>query len=150
MTTFVIRQASTADVPQLKDLMLSYIVDFYQQPRPNEAELVGLIQHLIENPSSGLQFVAEENGELLGFSTLYFTFSTLKVKKAAILNDLFVSPCARGKKIGEALFQRNLNYIRENDFASMTWETAKDNVVAQALYNKMGGQLSEWLVYEIH
>ncbi|RTR34092.1 GNAT family N-acetyltransferase [Robertmurraya yapensis] len=146
----MIRQASTADVPQLKDLMLSYIVDFYHQQKPNEDELVGLIHHLINNPSSGLQFVAEENGELLGFSTLYFTFSTLKVKKAAILNDLFVSPSARGIKIGEALFQKNVDYIRANDFASMTWETAKDNVVAQGLYNKMGGQLSEWLVYEIH
>lgn len=149
MTTFVIRQASEGDVPQLKELMLKYIVDFYQQPKPNEDELVGLIQHLINNPSAGLQFVAVENGELLGFSTLYFTFSTLKVKKAAILNDLFVSPSARGKKIGEALFQRNLDYKRENDLASMTWETAKDNVVAQVLYNKMGGKLSEWLVYEI-
>jgi len=29
-----------------------------------------------------------------------------------------------------------------------TWETAKDNLVAQSLYNKMDGQLSEWLVYE--
>lgn len=146
----IIRQASEQDIPQLKDLMLAYIVDFYQQPKPNQDELVGLIQHLIDNPSSGLQFVAEEDGELLGFSTLYFTFSTLKVKKAAILNDLFVSPFARGKKVGEALFQRNLDYIRDNNFASMTWETAKDNVVAQALYNKMGGQLSGWLVYEIH
>ncbi|WP_449620925.1 N-acetyltransferase family protein [Robertmurraya sp. Marseille-Q9965] len=146
----LIRQASEQDIPQLKELMLLYIVDFYQQPKPNQDELVGLIQHLIDNPSSGLQFVAEEEGELLGFSTLYFTFSTLKVKKAAILNDLFVSPRARGKKVGEALFQRNLNYIRDNNFASMTWETAKDNVIAQSLYNKMGGQLSEWLVYEIH
>lgn len=149
MTTIVIRQASEQDIPQLKELMLAYIVDFYQQPKPSEDELIRLIQHLMTNPSAGLQFVAEENGDLQGFSTLYFTFSTLKVKKAAILNDLFVSPLARGKKIGEALFQRNLDYIRENNFSSMTWETAKDNVVAQALYNKMGGQLSEWLVYEI-
>lgn len=31
----------------------------------------------------------------------------------------------------------------------MTWETAKDNFVAQGLYNKMGGRQSDWLVYEI-
>ncbi|MDF2904077.1 MAG: GCN5-related N-acetyltransferase, partial [Bacillus sp. (in: firmicutes)] len=76
-------------------------------------------------------------------------FSTLKVKKQAILNDLYVVPNARGKKVGEKLFQNSLDYIRENDFSSMTWETAKDNVVAQSLYNKMGGELSEWLFYEI-
>ncbi|WP_407928639.1 GNAT family N-acetyltransferase [Alkalihalobacterium elongatum] len=50
---------------------------------------------------------------------------------------------------GEALFQTCLNYIRENDFSSMTWETAQDNIAAQSLYEKMGGQRSEWIVYEI-
>nr|WP_236619641.1 GNAT family N-acetyltransferase [Bacillus sp. 1NLA3E] len=129
--------------------MKQYIVDFYKQPEPKENELIGLINYLLKNPSSGLQFVAEENGELLGFTTLYFTFSTLKVKKQAILNDLYVVPYARGKKVGEKLFQTSLDYIRENDFSSMTWETATDNVVAQSLYNKMGGELSEWLFYEI-
>ena len=145
----IIRPASTRDVEVLKELMHQYIVDFYKQPKPNEEDLLGLIHHLLENPSSGLQFVAEEEGQLLGFSTLYFTFSTLKVKRQAILNDLFVVPDARGKKVGEKLFQRSVDYIREHDFASMTWETSKDNIIAQSLYDKMGGKLSEWLVYEI-
>ncbi|TCJ01320.1 GNAT family N-acetyltransferase [Cytobacillus praedii] len=144
-----IRPATNQDVNELYILMMQYIVDFYKQPEPNENELKGLITHLLENPSAGLQLIAEENGEFLGFSTLYFTFSTLKVKRQAILNDLFVVPHARVKKIGERLFQRNLDYIRENDFSSMTWETAKDNIAAQALYKKLGGNLSEWLFYEI-
>ncbi|MFD2680316.1 GNAT family N-acetyltransferase [Bacillus seohaeanensis] len=145
----VIRPASNQDVPELYNLMRQYIVDFYEQPEPNENDLKGLINHLLDNPSSGLQFVAEENGELVGFATLYFTFSTLSVKRQAILNDLFVAPNVRGKKVGEKLFQTSLDYIRENDFSSMTWETAKDNVVAQSLYNKMGGKLAQWLFYEI-
>jgi ribosomal protein S18 acetylase RimI-like enzyme len=150
MNDIVIRPAATGDVERLKELMVQYIVDFYNQPQPNDEDLVGLIQHLQGNPHAGLQYVAEEKGQLLGFSTLYFTFSTLKVKRQAILNDLFVIPEARGKKVGEELFQKSLDYIRENQFASMTWETSKDNVIAQSLYNKMGGKLSEWLVYEIH
>jgi ribosomal protein S18 acetylase RimI-like enzyme len=145
----VIRTAMKQDVSELHELMMQYIVDFYQQPAPKEKDLKDLILHLLENPPSGLQFVAEHQGELVGFATLYFTFSTLKVKRQAVLNDLFVIPNARGKKIGEKLFQACLEYIRENDFASMTWETAKDNKIAQSLYNKMGGKLSEWLLYEI-
>lgn len=146
----VIRPVSKEDVSELYKLMKQYIVDFYKQPEPKEDDLKGLIIHLLEKPSSGLQFVAEENGDLLGFTTLYFTFSTLKVKRAAILNDLFVVPEARGKKVGEKLFRTNLDYIRQNAFSYMTWETAKDNIIAQTLYNKMGGKLSEWLVYEIN
>ena len=134
---------------ELLDLMKEYIVDFYQQPAPDEQDLKGLIEVLLEDPSKGLQFVAEQDGKLIGFTTLYFTFSTLKVKRAAILNDLFVKPEVRGQKVGELLFKAALDYIRQNDFSSMTWETAKDNMIAQSLYRKMGGQLSEWLVYEI-
>jgi GNAT superfamily N-acetyltransferase len=92
--------------------------------------------HLLENPSSGLQFMAEHQEELLGFATLYFTFSTLKVNRQAILNHLYVIPNARGQKIGEKLFQACLEYIRENEFASMTWETAKNNLVAQSFTTK--------------
>lgn len=149
MNSLTFRPASESDIPQLYDLMVQYIVDFYQKPQPNESDLKNLSQHLIDNPSAGLQFVAESDGKLVGFATLYFTFSTLQVKRAAILNDLFVSDDARGKKVGEQLFEECLSFIRENDFAYMTWETAKDNVVAQGLYKKMGGELSEWLVYEI-
>lgn len=108
-----------------------------------------MIADLIDNQTLGLQFVAVKAGELLGFATLYFSMSTLQVKKTAILNDLFVLDSARGQQLGEQLFQACLFYIRENDFAYMTWETAKDNVIAQSLYKKMGGQLSEWLTYEM-
>jgi ribosomal protein S18 acetylase RimI-like enzyme len=145
----IVRQATNQDILELYKLITEYIVDFYKQPMPDESELKGLIQHLLENPSVGLQFVAEFDGQLVGFATLYFTFSTLRVKKQAILNDLYVKSDIRGKRVGEKLFQACLHYIRENDFCSMTWETAKDNKVAQSLYNKMGGEISPWLFYEI-
>lgn len=145
----VIRPAVQEDVPLLYSLMNAYITDFYQQKEPEEKELKELIRHLLSNPAAGLQFVAEANGKLVGFATLYFTFSTLQVKKQAILNDLFVIPEVRGRKIGEQLFQTCLNKIRENDYCSMIWETGKDNLVAQSLYKKMGGEQSDWLYYEI-
>jgi ribosomal protein S18 acetylase RimI-like enzyme len=144
-----IRPVNQEDSSQLKNLMIQYIVDFYQRPQPDKKDLQNLISHLIENPVVGMQFVAEKDDELIGFATLYFTFSTLQVKKAAILNDLFVAPIGRGQKVGEQLFQCCLTFIRENGYAYMTWETDKDNQVAQGLYNKMGGKISDWLVYEI-
>jgi len=149
MDKILYRPSIESDIPQLYDLMVEYIVDFYKQPQPNELELKKLIQHLIDHPSIGLQFVAEREGKLVGFATLYFTFSTLQVKKAAILNDIFVLDSARGQKVGEHLFETCLLYIREHNFAYMTWETAKDNLIAQGLYNKMGAEQSEWIVYEI-
>ncbi len=149
MAELILRNAEERDIPELFDLMVQYIVDFYKKPMPDETELKNLIRHLLEHPETGLQFVAEKDGQLLGFATLYFTFSTLQVKRAAILNDLFIKESARGERAGEQLFKKCLAFIRENDFAYMTWETGKDNLAAQGLYNKMGGKQSDWLVYEI-
>ncbi|RXI98591.1 GNAT family N-acetyltransferase [Anaerobacillus alkaliphilus] len=149
MSQFIIRQVVKEDAKDLVQLMKNYIVDFYQKPEPKEEDVEALIHRLIMEPSSGIQFVAEKEEKLVGFATLYFSFSTLQLKKVAILNDMFINEDARGEKIGEQLFQTSLSYIRENDFAYMTWETAKDNLIAQSLYNKMGGKISEWLVYEM-
>jgi GNAT superfamily N-acetyltransferase len=149
MNDIIIRRVQTEDALQLANLMNTYIVDFYKKQKPSEDSLHDLIRNLLDQPTSGIQFVAERNGKLLAFATIYFSFSTLQLKKVAILNDMFVSEEARGQKLGEKLFETCLIFIRENDFAYMTWETAKDNLIAQSLYNKMGGTLSEWLVYEI-
>jgi ribosomal protein S18 acetylase RimI-like enzyme len=145
-----IRNAKKDDIPRLIELMNQYIVDFYKCPHPSESSLKELINHLLENPYEGIQFVAEiETNRLVGFATLYFTFNTLEVKRVAFLHDLFVTPNTRGQKIGESLFNACLSYIREKDYSHMIWETAHDNEVAQKLYDKVGAKKQVWLNYEI-
>lgn len=152
MTTFTIRQVVLEDLEQLKGLMLRYIVDFYKGKTPEGTKLENHIKHLLSSKEAGTQFVAEtEDGVLAGFATLYFSFSTTRVQKIAILNDLFVDAAYRGCGLGEKLFQQVLNYTKKEGYAYMSWQTAVDNTSAQALYKKMGGKNinSEWIHYEI-
>lgn len=144
-----IRQAKEEDVAELHGLMKQYIVDFYEKAEPTAQEVKAHIRYLLANPAAGLQFVAEEDGRLLGFATLYFSFSTLQLKRQAIMNDLFVTAEARGKKVGEKLFRACVSYTRDNNLAYMSWETGLDNVRAQAFYDKMGGTISDQVYYEI-
>lgn len=67
----------------------------------------------------------------------------------AILYDLYVTSAARGQQIGEKLLQHSIDYIRENNYSHMIWETAHDNLAAQALYDKVGADKAVWLNYEI-
>ncbi|TYR81631.1 GNAT family N-acetyltransferase [Priestia megaterium] len=145
----VIRPVAEADVERLASLMKEYIVDFYQRPEPPRKAIISYIERLLSHPSTGVQFVAEQDNKLVGFATLYITFSTLSLKETAILNDLYVSPLNRGNKVGEQLFQTCASYVNEHQLAGMTWETAHDNHVAQRLYEKLGGKQSEWLHYEL-
>lgn len=152
MATFKIRPVVLEDVEQLNSLMLRYIVDFYKGKTPIGTKLQDHIKHLLDSDEAGTQFVAEtDDGRLAAFATLYFSFSTTRVQKIAILNDLFVDAEFRGAGLGEKLFQHVLDYTKKEGYAYMSWQTAIDNTSAQALYKKMGGKNinSEWIHYEI-
>lgn len=128
--------------------MNEYIVDFYRRPLPPVEKVQALIQMCLDG-EKGVQFVVEQNGKLLGFATLYFTYSTLSAQKATVMNDLYVVEEARGTGAAAALFEACHAYTRENGFAFMSWETARDNLRAQRFYEKMGGTRGDWFTYEI-
>ncbi|MCR8642594.1 GNAT family N-acetyltransferase [Paenibacillus sp. N1-5-1-14] len=148
MGTVAIRSVHKKDIPQLKELMISYIVDFYKSPQPSAGKLDGLIETLLKH-QAGIQFVAESEGKLVGFTTLYFTYSTLRASKVLVLNDLYVDEAYRGAGVAQRLFQTCKEYATHNGFASISWETASDNERAQRFYEKMGGKKGDWLVYSI-
>jgi GNAT superfamily N-acetyltransferase len=150
MTQVSIREATMQDIPQLKTLMLAYIVDFYEYRQPEDEKLNGLIQMLLEQ-KEGIQFVAEtEEGTLVGFATLYFTFSTLRASKIAIMNDLYVIESERGQGAAAKLFAACKGYAARNNYANLSWTTHKENFRGQKFYDKMGGELGEWLSYSIN
>lgn len=143
-----IRNAQQEDTTQLRSLMLEYIVDFYKSPRPNEEKLEGLI-HMLLNQEKGIQFVAEEEGKIKGFATLYFTYSTTRVAPITVMNDLYVAEDSRGTTAAQGLFKACQSYSVENGYAAMLWETAEDNSRAQRFYEKMGGKKGSFLTYSI-
>ncbi|MBM7655460.1 GNAT family N-acetyltransferase [Neobacillus cucumis] len=143
-----IRSVEHYDLNQLTDLMYQYIVDFYKRPKPPIEKIHNLIETLLEK-NSGIQFVAEQDGKLIGFATLYFSFSTTKADKITIMNDLFVVENARGTGVAHELFKRCETYTKENRYAYMSWVTSTDNYRAQKFYEKMGGSLENWLNYSI-
>lgn len=84
-----VRPAEKKDREELTKLMYEYIVDFYQRPRPAVEKVHDLIDMLLEK-EEGIQFVAEKEGKLTGFATLYFTYNTTRADKITVMNDLYV------------------------------------------------------------
>lgn len=148
MSDFVVRMAGHSDVPELKRLMTEYIVDFYKMPRPLDDKLQALIGMLLFR-QEGIQFVASQNGQLVGFATLYFSFSTTKADKITILNDLYVDERLRGTGVAQFLFEACHAYTKEHEYAYMSWVTASNNKRAQRFYDKMGGQTGDWIHYSV-
>ena len=55
-------------------------------------------RELIADPDKeGLQLIArDDDGRAVGFATVFWTWSTLSAARLGVMNDLFVSPDARG------------------------------------------------------
>ncbi|MFE6798367.1 GNAT family N-acetyltransferase [Paenibacillus chitinolyticus] len=146
--SLVIRNAEVDDLNGLSELMYEYIVGFYKKPRPDIEKLHQLILTLLKK-KEGVQFVALQDGKLIGFATLYFTFSTMKADRYTVMNDLFVIESLRDTEVEAQLFLECQKYTKEHQYTHMSWITAADNKRAQRLFDKMGGIQGDWINYSI-
>jgi GNAT superfamily N-acetyltransferase len=91
----------------------------------------------------------DEGGVILGYACLYWHFSSLAAVETVLMNDLFVSPEARGRGIGRALIEASREVARARGAAWLEWATAPDNHTAQRLYDSLPTEKSTWLEYEL-
>jgi GNAT superfamily N-acetyltransferase len=144
--------AGEGDLDDLLPLMRAYC-DFYAVAPTDEA-LLALSRALIDDPDhEGVQLVARApDGAAVGFATVFWTWSTTRGARIGVMNDLFVAPHARGAgagRVGEALIAGCADCARAHGAVSLTWQTALDNERAQALYDRIGAQRSQWLDYDL-
>tara|TARA_B110000967_G_C18893097_1_gene568709 strand:+ start:1473 stop:1919 length:447 start_codon:yes stop_codon:yes gene_type:complete len=140
----------------LKDLhQLSELFDAYRRFYRKETDIVGaksFLEKRISNNDSEL-FVAETTeNKLVGFVQLYPLFSSTRMKKFWLLNDLFVHPESRSKGVSIALIKKAKALVRESKACGMILETEKSNLIGNSLYPKTGFELNmssnfyEWSV----
>jgi GNAT superfamily N-acetyltransferase len=140
------------DLADLLPLMRAYC-DFYDVA-PHDDALLALSRALIADPErEGVQLVARApDGPAVGFATVFWTWSTTRAARIGVMNDLFVAPHARGAaagRVGEALIAACAERGRAHGAVSLTWQTALDNARAQALYDRIGAERSQWLDYDL-
>ena len=138
-----------AELDELLPLMRGYS-DFYEVTPTDEA-LLALSRALVADPQrEGQQFLARDgDGRAIGFATVYWLWSTTSATRIGLMNDLFVAPEGRGSGAAEALIERCREACREHGASKLTWQTAKDNGRAQAVYDRIGGERSEWIDYSL-
>ena len=65
------------------------------------------------------------------------------------MNDLFVSPAARGQGLGAALIEECRRFAAERGAGKLAWQTAPGNETAQRLYESVGATREEWIDYHL-
>ena len=138
------------DLPDLLPLMRGYC-DFYEVAPADDA-LLEMSRVLIDDPDrQGLQLIArDDGGRAVGFATIFWTWSTLSAERLGVMNDLFVSQDARGGGVADALIAACTDQCRERGVPELAWQTAKTNLRAQAVYERVGATRDErWLDYSV-
>lgn len=121
------------------------LFDAYRQFYKQASDLKGAENYLHERLSKeeSVIFYVKGNDQILGFTQLYPVFSSISMKRAWVLNDLYVIEAARKSGIGELLLQRVKEFGLETGAASIGLSTAPDNVNAQRLYERNGYERDE-------
>jgi ribosomal protein S18 acetylase RimI-like enzyme len=140
VTTILVRQAVLADLEALVPLF-----DAYRQFYGQASDLPGARAFLGERFARGesVMFVAEEGSDVLGFTQLYPTFSSVSMARMFVLNDLFVAPHGRRRDVGRRLLQAATEHARSSGAVRLTLSTAITNSSAQALYESAGWRRDE-------
>ncbi|MFL5868024.1 MAG: GNAT family N-acetyltransferase [Thermoleophilaceae bacterium] len=137
------------DLEELLPLVRAYC-DFYAVAPPDRP-LLTMCRALLENPDhEGVQLIARvPGGRAVGFATIFWTWSTLSAARIGIMNDLYVASDARGGGVAEALISACRERCRELGARWLSWQTAKDNVRAQRVYERVGARREEWVDYSL-
>jgi len=134
----MIRKATIQDLDQLTTLFDQYLV-FYKKPSNIEKHKSFLKERLENNEAIVfMAFDDEIKEKAIGFTLIYPTFSSVLLSKILILNDLYVDSSIRKNGTGEKLILKTVELAKELGVKLVRLRTAKNNIIAQGLYHKMG------------
>jgi GNAT superfamily N-acetyltransferase len=94
--------------------------------------------------------IALLDGKPVGMALFFHNFSTWTGWRGLYLEDLYVTPEARGSGVGKALLQHLAALAVERGCTRFEWSVLDWNEKAIAFYRSMGAEpMEEWTVYRV-
>jgi GNAT superfamily N-acetyltransferase len=94
--------------------------------------------------------IASVDGEDVGFALFFHNFSTFLGKPGIYLEDLFVTPSARGKGVGKGLMVELARVAVERGCGRLEWAVLDWNEPSIEFYRSLGAvALSDWTVNRV-
>ena len=134
--SIVIAVATARDLDAIAPLFDAYRV-FYRQSSDPRAARDFVAARLAEVDGSKL-FVARIGDRAIGFARIWRGHSSIAVRPAWILEDLFVVAGERRHGVAAALMAAAEQHARDDGAVAISLETAVDNAAAQSLYDARG------------
>lgn len=145
----MIRPATPADVAVIHQLITDLAV-YEHEPDAVHATVASLTATLFGSTPHAECVVAEHDGAVAGFALFFTNFSTWSGKPGLYLEDLYVSPAARGTGLGRALLQHLAGLAVERNHARLEWSVLDWNAAAIGFYKSLGAKpMDQWTVFRL-
>ncbi len=136
-----IKQATVKELDELAILFDQYRI-FYQKAGDVDGAKK-FLKERIQRDESVIFVSFDDKNAMTGFTQLYPLFSSTRMKRLWLLNDLFIDPNHRGKGISVALIDRAKEMCKQTRACGLMLETAKANQVGNKLYPRAGFTLDQ-------
>lgn len=132
MHEFIIRKATQQDIAAIYNMVYELAV-FEKEP---EALKIGIKDYEVAFSEKLIDsIVAELNGEMIGITVFYMTFSTWR-GKCLYLEDFFVKPEYRKLGIGQKLFDAYIAEAKSKGARQAKWQVLDWNDVGLNFYSR--------------
>jgi ribosomal protein S18 acetylase RimI-like enzyme len=120
--------------------IISSTFDQYRLFYKQESDIEGAGKYIKERlkNNEAVIFFININNKCAGFTQLYPTFDSVRLRKKIVLYDLFVCKEFRRQGFGKVLMNAAKGYAELNSFGSIELSTAKKNLAGQSLYESLG------------
>lgn len=121
---------------------------FFYKNASNLEAARSFIAERLQNHDTVIFIARSDNGEALGFTQLYSTFSSQSMQRMWILNDLYVAESHRQKGVAKRLLEAARRLSEERASKGLLLCTQVTNCEARSLYLKLGfAKLSDYEWY---
>ncbi|MEK1890036.1 MAG: GNAT family N-acetyltransferase [Phyllobacterium sp.] len=142
MAAVTIRLARAGDAPLLHHAILAMAAGMGAQARvtssPDDLERYGF-----GDEAAFEALIAEIGGAFAGMCLYFPSFSTWRGKPGIYIQDIFVEPAFRGRRVGERLLKAAASRAHQRGAAYLRLSVDTANLGAQSFYARLGIEWSQ-------
>lgn len=144
-----IRKAAPPDAETLL-LLITKLAEYEKVPPPDPEAEKRLVRDLFSTPPRIQAFLADFKGATAGYALFFETYSSFLALPTLYLEDIFVLPDYRSRKVGAELFLAAVREAVARGCGRMEWTVLEWNRLALDFYEKMGARhMKEWQLHRL-
>lgn len=144
-----IRPATAADAQLIYDFIVDLAV--YEKAEHEVKTTVAELTTTMFGPGAKVKaLICSIDGHSVGYAVYFYTFSTWLGKNGIWLEDVYVSPAARGKGAGKALLKHVAQIAVTEGCGRFEWSVLDWNTPSIEFYKALGAKhMEEWHIYRV-